>query len=376
MTDVRTLPRHTFLSYSNKEKQYARRIAEILQRAGIPVWFDYLLQPGDENYDERIRTAIQQAFAFVLLASPSSAGSKYVLGEIRTAQRNKLPIVPLWIAGEFWEDSVYTELITTQYLDLRDESNFNDGINRLKSKLAAQISSLYPQHIEDSSPQPVYLFDNHVIQIYLCVKHEKRKIAFNRHAFHTRLEMLNAIYNLFLASRLAPAYGTTWLLSENLTFSYRLFVPWSWFLPGKRTLPVAVSEPDWLQDGIVWDLFTSYDSWEIFDPLSLFDIPLVAIVADKKEIVEHIIHNLHDTRAGYGFLSYARSVAAGDGNAYVSGLLGSAFSLADLKIVSADSVDIHKYPFYAVMAIHSEWQKNVARNLHEKVILVSSSVEV
>jgi len=99
-------------------------------------------------------------------------------------------------------------------------------------------------------------------------------------------------------------------------------------------------------------------------------------VADKKEIVEHIIHNLHDTRAGYGFLSYARSVAAGDGNAYVSGLLGSAFSLADLKIVSADSVDIHKYPFYAVMAIHSEWQKNVARNLHEKVILVSSSVEV
>jgi len=260
MTDVRTLPRHTFLSYSNKEKQYARRIAEILQRAGIPVWFDYLLQPGDENYDERIRTAIQQAFAFVLLASPSSAGSKYVLGEIRTAQRNKLPIVPLWIAGEFWEDSVYTELITTQYLDLRDESNFNDGINRLKSKLAAQISSLYPQHIEDSSPQPVYLFDNHVIQIYLCVKHEKRKIAFNRHAFHTRLEMLNAIYNLFLASRLAPAYGTTWLLSENLTFSYRLFVPWSWFLPGKRTLPVAVSEPDWLQDGIVWDLFTSYDS--------------------------------------------------------------------------------------------------------------------
>jgi formylglycine-generating enzyme required for sulfatase activity len=77
-----------FLSYSSKDRQLVEPIHLALRAQGHTVFFDRADLPPGEEYDERIRRAIEKCQLFVFMVSPDSlqAGS-YTLTELSIAEK-------------------------------------------------------------------------------------------------------------------------------------------------------------------------------------------------------------------------------------------------------------------------------------------------
>jgi len=88
MTDI-------FISYKREDRQKARAIAEALAKTGLDVWWDIELLPGQKFTDE-INAVIDQAKAVIVLWTPQSIASHWVLSEATHALRRDI-LIPAWI---------------------------------------------------------------------------------------------------------------------------------------------------------------------------------------------------------------------------------------------------------------------------------------
>jgi hypothetical protein len=105
---------HVFISYSKKNRDYARRLADHLLDQGFDVWIDDRIDYGDEWW-EVIERAISECAAFVLIMTPDSKSSKWVKREVGLADQQGKVIFPLLLSGENWG-----LFVITQYADVRD----------------------------------------------------------------------------------------------------------------------------------------------------------------------------------------------------------------------------------------------------------------
>ncbi len=87
---------HVFISYSRSDLSYVEQLAAYLDRAGIPVWYDYRLVVGD-RFDDRIRQQIDECAVFVPVVSPSAVSSEWVSIELSYAHSRHKPIWPLML---------------------------------------------------------------------------------------------------------------------------------------------------------------------------------------------------------------------------------------------------------------------------------------
>lgn len=76
-----------FLSYNREDQDRARLFAEAFAAAGLDVWWDVGLRPG-EAYDEVTEQALRAAKAVVVLWSKKSVVSRWVRAEATLAHRN------------------------------------------------------------------------------------------------------------------------------------------------------------------------------------------------------------------------------------------------------------------------------------------------
>src|SRR5690349_17904979 len=105
-----------FVSYSRQDQAAVDRITADLQKHGISVWIDHAsLQPGTPNWEASLRQAIKEADWVLLAASPSSQESAYVPDELALARLLDVPIIPVWVAGDAWIESVPLGMGRVQY---------------------------------------------------------------------------------------------------------------------------------------------------------------------------------------------------------------------------------------------------------------------
>jgi TolB-like protein/Flp pilus assembly protein TadD len=129
-----------FLSYNREDQARAKLFAEGFEHAGLKVWWDVGLTPG-EAYDEVTETALRTAKAVVVLWSKKSVVSRWVRAEATLADRNKT-LVPCMI--EPCERPIMFELTQTAELshwqgDTTDKAwlAFLAGVRRFVAKEAA-----------------------------------------------------------------------------------------------------------------------------------------------------------------------------------------------------------------------------------------------
>jgi hypothetical protein len=84
-----------FLSYSHEDIKLAETLAQLLEAVGVTVWWDRRMIAGDKMHDV-IDEEIEKAKAVVVLWSPISVKSDWVLGEAQTAHELK-KLVPIKI---------------------------------------------------------------------------------------------------------------------------------------------------------------------------------------------------------------------------------------------------------------------------------------
>lgn len=101
-----------FLSYNREDQARAKLFAEGFERAGLKVWWDVGLTPG-EAYDQVTEKALREAKAVVVLWSKKSVESRWVRAEATLADRNKT-LVPCMI--EACERPIMFELTQTAEL--------------------------------------------------------------------------------------------------------------------------------------------------------------------------------------------------------------------------------------------------------------------
>src|SRR5579859_1225393 len=78
-----------FISYAGSDGEIASHLADDLARAGINVWFDRKIRPGD-NWQDQINRHIEDAEAVVVVISPESLRSQWVRHEWTSALARSL----------------------------------------------------------------------------------------------------------------------------------------------------------------------------------------------------------------------------------------------------------------------------------------------
>jgi hypothetical protein len=86
-----------FLSYSRKDMDFARSLAEDLKKAGFEVWWDISTLKSGDDWVREIPAAIEASQAFVLLLSPDSLVSEWVKKEYLHALNLRKKILPVMV---------------------------------------------------------------------------------------------------------------------------------------------------------------------------------------------------------------------------------------------------------------------------------------
>jgi small GTP-binding protein len=106
---------HIFISYSKKNREYARRLADGLLNEGFDVWIDDRIDYGDD-WELAIFKAIDLCSAFIVIMTPNSYESKWVRRECHHADKRSKPLFPLLLEGE-----EFPRYGLTQFIDVRGE---------------------------------------------------------------------------------------------------------------------------------------------------------------------------------------------------------------------------------------------------------------
>lgn len=91
-----------FVSYSNKDKPFAERLATALRAIGYNVWYaDWAIEPGD-SIIEKIETGLAEKDTLLILLSPASISSKWVERELNSAimaqlKGHDVKVIPLLV---------------------------------------------------------------------------------------------------------------------------------------------------------------------------------------------------------------------------------------------------------------------------------------
>jgi hypothetical protein len=142
---------HIFISYSKKNREYARNLADDLLQRGFDVWIDDEIEPS-EDWWRNIRQAIRDCDAFTIVMTPESEASHWVQLELLHALEFKKPIFPLFHAGDpnplnsdTWSRIANIQFTNVQQGNLPNETWYSKLITRGISNKPSGGSIVTPQ---------------------------------------------------------------------------------------------------------------------------------------------------------------------------------------------------------------------------------------
>jgi len=106
-----------FISYSRRDVEIVKQIAQALEDSGIEFWFDTDDIKAGKQWRKQIVEGIDTADAFILHLSPDSAASVNVLKELNLAEEALDPfILPIMLKEMQIPDQMRYQLAGTQFI--------------------------------------------------------------------------------------------------------------------------------------------------------------------------------------------------------------------------------------------------------------------
>lgn len=81
------LPIEVFLSHSSADGEFATKLADVLRRHGIPIWYSKTNILGSQQWHDEIGAALRRCDWFLIVLSPASVESMWVKRETLFALR-------------------------------------------------------------------------------------------------------------------------------------------------------------------------------------------------------------------------------------------------------------------------------------------------
>jgi hypothetical protein len=111
-----------FLSHATRDRAFATKLARLLRRHGLRVWYSRTEIVGAQQWHDEIGTALRQCRWLVVVLSRASVGSRWVKQELLYAlndRRYKNRIVPILYEPCAWASLSWT-LKAIQIVDFRN----------------------------------------------------------------------------------------------------------------------------------------------------------------------------------------------------------------------------------------------------------------
>lgn len=126
-----------FISYSRKDAEFVRRLAETLRADDRDVWVDDVNIPPASRWRDELVHAIEEADAFVAVISPDFLASEWCTKETDHAALNHKQFVP--ILARRVQAEIPPPVGDTQWIDFTDPARFNEAIARLCQALDTDL---------------------------------------------------------------------------------------------------------------------------------------------------------------------------------------------------------------------------------------------
>ncbi|WP_071190345.1 TIR domain-containing protein [Trichormus sp. NMC-1] len=143
--NANNLMTQVFLSYSEKEREFMEKIAQILMRDSFTVWTNKTDIQSGTDFEEAIYRGIEEADNVVFLMSAASLQSAYCQMEISHALSVKKRIIPLLIETVDPEQ-IPVELRTLQFIDFTDQTGKGSACTDKLINVLHQDAAYYEQH--------------------------------------------------------------------------------------------------------------------------------------------------------------------------------------------------------------------------------------
>ena len=117
-----------FISHSNSDHAQTQPVVERLRGAGLSVWIDYENIRGGAEWLCEIEAGIARCDALVVILSPSSAASLWVVRECLYAFQLRKPVLVALVADML----IPLHLINLQHCDLRQPAGMDKLIHSLR----------------------------------------------------------------------------------------------------------------------------------------------------------------------------------------------------------------------------------------------------
>jgi hypothetical protein len=147
---TRAHPAHIFISYSHADQAHMMQVRTILNNHGLATWTDEHLEPGTLSWKKEIERNIRSAGAMVAILTPSATTSIWCERERDYASAQGIEIFALLAEGDP-KSAVPLDLISAQWVDIRNKSDFQTQMHGLINTLTDHLSKSGWEPLE--SPQ-------------------------------------------------------------------------------------------------------------------------------------------------------------------------------------------------------------------------------
>jgi formylglycine-generating enzyme required for sulfatase activity len=106
-----------FVSYSRKDEDFARKLAQSLKEIGAEVWIDVENIPAGANWSNSINEALKSCVLMLLIISPDAMSSEPVNDEWQYFHQKKKPIIPIL----YKPAELHFQLERKQYIDFQQK---------------------------------------------------------------------------------------------------------------------------------------------------------------------------------------------------------------------------------------------------------------
>ncbi len=129
-----------FLSYSRRDSEFVRRLADSVVARGKEVWVDTEGIADGEVFPEAIKRAIEQSDAFLFVITPAAVASAYCEQEVEYARELQKRIVPL-LRDPVGDDELPAEIRDRNWIPFTEADEFDASLARLVTALDTDLEA-------------------------------------------------------------------------------------------------------------------------------------------------------------------------------------------------------------------------------------------
>jgi hypothetical protein len=130
-----------FISYSRKDKEFARRLHDALADNGRDIWIDFEDIPLSADWWAEIRAGIEGSNVFVFIISPDSVLSEVCAKEVGCGVELHKRMVPI-LHREVEVSKVTPEVASLNWIFFRDNDDFDEALAQLINTMDTDLEWL------------------------------------------------------------------------------------------------------------------------------------------------------------------------------------------------------------------------------------------